>query len=46
MNQMEEGSANMQRYITSSLSKVTTGVQGISSGINAQASRLAPVFRI
>jgi len=38
MNQMEEGSANMQRYITSSLSKVTTGVQGISSGINAQAS--------
>lgn len=40
LNQMEEGSASMQQFFSSSLSRVTNGVQGISSGMNAQVSSL------
>lgn len=39
LNQMEEGSASMQQFFSSSMSRVTSGVQGISSGMNAQVSR-------
>ena len=41
VNSMEEGSASMQRYLSSSLSRVTTGVQGISGSVGSGISRSA-----
>ena len=41
VNSMEEGSASMQRYLSNSLSKVTTGVQGISGSVGSGISRWA-----
>lgn len=36
LNQMEEGTASMQRYVSSSLTRITSGVSG---GVNTQLSR-------
>lgn len=42
MDQMEEGTASVQRYLSSSLSRVTSGVQGLSGNFNSQM----PSFQI
>lgn len=41
LNQMEEGSASMQHFLSTSVSRVTSGVQGLSTGVNSQMPRSA-----